>query len=44
MEGRISTEPGLSTAPASETSVKISGSVKLMQDVLISIIFILFWR
>lgn len=42
MEGQTSTEPGLSTAPASETSVKNSGSVKLTQDFLISIIFIFF--
>lgn len=40
MERRISTEPGLSTAPASETSVKNSGWVKLTQDFLISIIFL----
>lgn len=43
MEGRISTEPGLSTVPDSETSVKNSGSVKLMQNFLISIILIFFF-
>lgn len=32
MGRRISTEPGVNTAPASETSVRSSGSVKMTQQ------------
>lgn len=35
MGRRIFTEPGVNTAPASETSVRSSGSVKMMQQNLI---------
>lgn len=39
MGGQISTEPGLSTGPVLETSVKSSGSVKLTQHFLIFLFF-----
>lgn len=35
MGRRIFTEPGVNTAPASETSVRSSGSVKMMKQNLI---------
>lgn len=40
---RISTEPGVNTAPASETSVRSSGSVKMTQQNLKWIFFLFFF-